>query len=272
MFSVHQMHPEAALRLALGATLGGLARQDRSLQSMIQEHRTGLVVMGTGVEYLRESSFFSGPFVGSEAGVALRDDGKLMVFRVRHSAAGEDAIAVQIFLRPIELTGGPALDALPAPVNGAVRAMFDPDEIVPKDALPTRRLGADVRRWTAGAEKIGGGRRPVFLGRGDCEFAEQWFFARLPSIVASAREHLLFDGVSGLAASADKPLAAFHGEFFRPMFFGDRGTIEVEAHRKDDRIVVVHRVLGTPIPGAGHAAETEGGTGGRLCALAVEIF
>jgi hypothetical protein len=118
----------------------------------------------------------------------------------------------------------------------------------------------------------------VFVGRGDCEFAEQWFFARLPSIVASAREHLLFDGASDLAASADRPLAAFQAEFFRPMFFGDRGTIEVAAHRKDDRIVVVHRIRGMPIPGADRAAVTDdrtetGGQGeGPLCALAVEIF
>ena len=35
MFSVHQMHPEIALRLGGSLALGGLARQGLSLQSMI---------------------------------------------------------------------------------------------------------------------------------------------------------------------------------------------------------------------------------------------
>jgi acyl-CoA thioesterase FadM len=267
MFSVHQMHPETALRLSLGAALGGLAKQERSLQNMITKHGTGLVVMGTSIDYMRELTFFSAPFVVTETTVGRRDDGKLLVFRAQHSAGGGEAVAVQIRLRPVKLSGGPALDALPAPVNHDVGALFDSDEIVPRSALPTRYLEAEARRWTAGAEKIGEGGRPFFIGRDDCEFAEQWFFARLPSIVATAREQLLLDGADYLSASAGRPLSAFHGEFFRPMFFGDRGKIETEAYRKGDQTVAVHRVRGAPVPGS------EGADGNRpLCALAVEIF
>lgn len=271
MFSVHQMHPETALRLALGAALGGLAKQGRSLQSVITEYRTGLVVMGTGIDYAGNLTFFSAPSLVTHATVGLRDDGKLLAFRVQHSAGDEDAITVRIDLRPVKLSGGPALDAVPEPVDREVRALFDPDEIVPTSALPTRGLEAETRRWVAGAEKVGEGSQSFFIGRSDCEFAEQWYFARLPSIVASAREQLLLDGATHFSASVDRPLTAFRGEFFRPMFFGDRGKVEVEAHRKGDQVFFVYRVVGTPVPGAVAGADAGGGSR-PLCALAVETF
>jgi hypothetical protein len=187
---------------------------------------------------------------------------------VRYSTGGEEAIAVQTSLRPVKLTGGAALDAVPGPMDSQVRALFDSDEIVPSSSLPTRHLAADVQRTTAGMKKIGEGGRPLFIGRSDCEFAEQWFFARLPSLAASVRERMLFDGEGYLSVTAARPITTFQGEFFRPMYFGDRGRIEAEAYRQDDRVVVVHRFLGAPIPGTDGA-----GNGDRpLCALAVETF
>src|SRR4051794_9247497 len=84
MFSVHQLHPETALRLALGAALGGLGEQRRSLQSMITEHDTALVVARVTVEYLRELTFFSASSVVSDARVSLRDDGAFLLFDVDH--------------------------------------------------------------------------------------------------------------------------------------------------------------------------------------------
>jgi len=92
MFSVHQMHPEAALRLGSSAALGGMAERGRSLQSLITEHGTGLV------------------------------------------------------------------------------------------------------------EPLGGGSHPLFVGRGDCELADQWLYARLPALVGAARD--------GGVTAPDDPVAA----------------------------------------------------------------
>lgn len=264
MFSAHQMHPETALRLAHSAGLGGLAKQDRSLQSMIGKYDTGLVIMRVSVEYRRELSFLSAPFVVSEARFSLRDDGKLIIFRVRHLVDDTESIVVETGIRPIKLTGGPAMDAVSGPVGDEVYELFDPDEIVPRRAMPTRYLQTDIDRWTAGAQSIGEGRRPLFIGRADCEFADQWLGARLPSLVATTREQLLFDGMTGLAPGVDRPITRFHGEFFRPMFFGDRGEVEVRAYQKADRTMFVYRVLGASIPGA--EADRP------MCALAVELF
>ncbi len=265
MFSVHQMHPEAALRLALSTALGGLATHHRSLQAMIGKYDTGLVLVRAGVEYRRELTFLSEPFVASEARFSLRDDGKLILFRVRHLVVDEEAIVVEIGLRPIALTGGPALDAVPAPVTEEVSALFDGDEIAPRGALPTRYLQSEVDRWTAGAEHLGAGRWPLFIGRADCEFADQWLGARLPSFVAAAREQLLFSGMTALDVCVDRPIERFQGEFFRPMFFGDQGEVEVRAYRKADRTMLVHRVLGPPVPGSAAVDRP-------VCALAVETF
>jgi hypothetical protein len=150
---------------------------------------------------------------------------------------------------------------VPAPV----RALFAPEEVLPSAELPTRRLAAAVAEWTAGAEPLGGGSGSFFVGRGDCELADQWLYARLPSLVGAAREQLLLDGAAGLADTARRPLVSFAAEYRRPMYFGDRGTVEVAAYRAGERIAVVHRVHGAAVPG-GPAADRP------LCALALEVF
>jgi acyl-CoA thioesterase FadM len=262
-FSPHQVHPETALRLSLGVTLGGLGKQGRSLQTMITKYDTALVIMGARIEYARELTFFPDASVRSEAEVGLRDDGNLLLFHVRHFAGGAPAVLVDVSLRPIALTGGPALDAVPAPVPPEVREMFDSDEIVPTSAAPARYLRAATQRLEADAERMYEGERPLFIGRTDCEFADQWLAARLPSLVASAREELLFAGAGDLAVCVERPVVSFAAEFYRPMFFGDRGQVQVTVYRTGKRTTVVHRVLGPPVPG-GYDADRP------LCALAVE--
>ena len=265
MFSVHQMHPEVALRLGISVGLGGLGRQGRGLQSMITSHGTALVVVSTEVDYLRPLTFFSATSIVTDSHISLRDDGKLLTFHVRHSVGGEDAIAVRFATRPVAVSGGPALDAVPGPVDSQVRALFAPDEIVPKRAAPTRYLKAQVQRWVMDAEQVGEGTQPLLIGRNDCELADQWLYARLPSLVATAREQLLFDGAADLSVCLSRPITRFQGEFFRPMYFGDHGRIEVKLYRRGEQTFAVHRVLGERPPGGSDEERP-------LCALAVETF
>jgi acyl-CoA thioesterase FadM len=265
MFSVHQMHPEAALRLGGSTGLGGMAERGRSLQTLVTEHGTGLVILSAEVDYVGELTFFTVPFVRTEATVRLRDDGRLLEFRIRHLAGDREAVVIRVTARPIALTGGPALDAAAAALPPAVRALFGPDELLPRAALPTRRLAAEIEWCTAGAERVGGGQRPFFVGRGDCELADQWLYARLPSLVGAAREQLLLDGEAGLADTGRRPLVRFAAEYHRPMDFGDRGTVELAAFRTGERTVVVHRVHGAGVPGGDPADRP-------LCALALEVF
>lgn len=265
MFSVHQMHPEAALRLAGSTALGGMAECGRSLQSLVTGHGTGLVILGAEVDYVGELTFFTAPFVRTEATARLRDDGRLLEFRMRHLAGPVEAVTVRVTARPIALSGGPALDATAAAVPPAVRGLFSSAELLPRAALPTRALATELERRTAGAERLGGGSRPFFVGRGDCELADQWLYARLPSLVGAAREQLLLDGTPGLADTGRLPLVRFAAEYHRPMYFGDHGTVEVAAYRAGGATVVVHRVLGAGVPGADPA-------GRPLCAVALEVF
>jgi acyl-CoA thioesterase FadM len=263
MFSVHQMHPEVALRLAGSVGLGGLARQGPSLQSMITEHGLGLVIMSAEVVYHRELTFFSAPFIASDAMVRLREDGRLLIFSMRHLLDGEEAITMQVTARPIKLSGGPALDAVPSSVNSAIRESFLADERIPTAEKPTRSLGDVLRRWSENSELLSTGKQPVFICRSDCELADQWLYARLPSLVAEARERLMFEGASELAVCAGNPLQSFRAEYFRPMYVGDEGEIEVATYRRGEQTMVVHRVFGAVVPGA---------TERPLCALAVELF
>ena len=146
MFSVHQMHPEAALRLALSVTLAGLGKQGRSVQTMITEYGTALVIVSADVDYLGELTFFPESSVIAEAAVSLREDGRLVTFRVRVAGRDTPAIGVRIGLRPIRLTGGPALDALPGPLPPSFGRCSIPTRSSPRTPCPRARC----RRTSAG--------------------------------------------------------------------------------------------------------------------------
>jgi acyl-CoA thioesterase FadM len=264
MFSVHQLHPEIALRLA-GSATAGLARLGTGLQRLITELETGLVIVSNQVTYVGPLTFFSARQISSTAAVSLRADGRLVIFDIRHLVNGEDAVAVRVVARPVRLSGGPALDAAPYTVDERVRALFDLDEIVPSETVPSRSLRGLISTVTAGATELGGGEVPVFIGRSDCEFADQWLHARLPSLVATARERLLLDGAGDLAACVQEPITEYHGEFFRPMYFGDHGRITTTAYRKGATVYAVHRVHGALPPGAAEEQRP-------LSALALETF
>ena len=223
------------------------------------------MIISAEVTYTSCLTFFSAPFISSDAWISLRDDGKLFIFDMRHLLAGEEAVVMRVTARPVKLTGGPALDAVPTAVDQGIQELFAVDELITKSAQPTRWLQARIEHWVSEAEQIGGGSRPLFIGRNDCEIADQWLYARLPSLVAAAREQLLFAGPSELAAGASRPLASFQAEYFRPLFLGDEARIELGAHARGEQTLFVYRVLGAPVPG-----DTKNER--PLCAMAMEVF
>ncbi len=263
MFSVHQLHPEVAIRYACNTAW--LALRGRNLQTLITEHRTSLVVVSNEVTYQGPLTFFSAPSITSEAAVHLRDDGRLLVFDVQHRANGRDVVSVRVRTRPVALSGGPALDATPTAVDDRIRALFTEDEIVRASSAPARALRRLVARIAAESEELGGGEVPVFIGRNDCELADQWLHARLPSLVATAREWLLLNGGADLAACVKNPISKFHGEFLRPMYFGDEGRIRTTAYRDGETVHAVHEVRGALPPDVPEDQRP-------LCALALETF
>lgn len=263
MFSPHQMHPESALRFAASAAMEALARQEMSLQSMLQKHGLGLVIVGAEVDYEGKLTFFSATSMATDSQVRLRDDGKLLLFRIRHSVADGQAISVFVRARPVKLSGGAAMDATPAAIEGALRARIAADEI--ESDVPTRVLESRIAAWVSDADELGGGEHRFFIGRSDCELADQWQFVRLPSLVATAREQLAFGGVPALSVGLRKPLQMFRGEYYRPMFLGDSGRIELNAFRRGEQTYFVYRVLGALVPGAPEDKRP-------LCAMAAEVF
>lgn len=263
MFSPYQMHPESALRLTASAAMDGLARQEMSLQWMLRKHGLGLVILGADVDYEGELTFFSATSVMTDTQIRLRDDGKVLLFRTKHSVPDGPAVSTSVRARPVKLSGGAALDATPAAIEGEPRARIAADEI--ESNVPSRVLQAQIDAWVSDADEIGHGEHRFFIGRTDCELADQWGFVRLPSIVATAREQLAFSGMRELSAGMRKPLRMFRGEYFRPMYLGDNGRIEVKAFRKGEQTYFVYRVLGALVPGAPEDKRP-------LCALAAEVF
>ena len=263
MFSAHQMHPESALRFTANAAMEALAQQDMSLQSMLQKHGLGLVIVGADVEYEGKLTFFSAITMTTETRVCLRDDGKLILFRTRHSVPNGQGISVFIRARPVKLSGGAAMDATPTAIEGELRARFAADDI--ESHVPPRVLQSRIDDWVSDADELGGGEQKFFIGRSDCEIAEQWQLIRLPSLVSRAREQLAFSGAHELLVGLSKPLQMFQGEFLRPMFLGDSGLVEPKAFRKGEQIYFVYRILGALVPNAPEEKRP-------LCGIAVEVL
>ena len=260
MFSTHQLHTEEALRIAVQTVTGHLADRGISLQGMIREHKTGLVVIHSEVTWERRFHFFTDTGMMSESQMRLRDDGKVLQFLTRISAGGEHRVTANFAVRPIRLSGGDALDAAPAQIEGVVRDNFTDDEIDP--SLHSRVLESQVEQWSAEAEDLGEASATFHIRRSDCEFADQWKFHRLPALISHARESLDLSKGKELAYGLSKPVRRFRSEWWRPMYLRDRGRVDVRVIRYREQVHFVYRVVVVGHPGGKE----------RPCAMAIESY
>ncbi len=260
MFSAHQLHGEEALRIAVQTTTGHLAKRGISLQSMLSEHQIALVVTNAVVTWAEEFDFLTDTTMVVDNEMRLRHDGKLLKFYHWISAAGQRRVSVDFAVRPIRLSGGATLDATPSAFEGALRANFSDQEI--DRTLRARALQRICSQWRADGEVLGQISTPIAIRRSDCEFADQWRFIRLPALVSDARERLGFASSGPPTYGLSRPVKTLRCEWWRPMYLGDTGRVELEVLQHAGEVHFIYQVTATD----------DGGGKERQCAIAVESY
>lgn len=234
MFSAHQLHTEEILRLAVQTSTGQLAARGISLQSAVLEHGTGLVVINSDITWERKFNFFTATSMVVDSEMRLRDDGQILHCICPISAAGKRRIDAKFSVRPVRLSGSDALDAAPARFEGPLRGNYTDDEI--DASMHSRTLQTEIDEWIDSAEVLGEHSETFRIRRTDCEFADQWKFTRLPAILSNARDELAYAGSGELSYGLSKPIKRFRSEWWRPMYLGDFGRVELQVVRHEGTV------------------------------------
>ncbi|GAB4510694.1 MAG: hypothetical protein Tsb0020_28130 [Haliangiales bacterium] len=260
MFSAHQLHGEEALRIAVQTATGHLAERGLSLQSLLSEHQIALVVTNAVVTWVEGFDFLTDTTMVVDNEMRLRHDGKLLKLCTWISAAGQRRVSVDFAVRPIRLSGGASLDATPSAFKGELRENFSDQEI--DRTLRARALQRIYSQWRAEAEVLGQISASITIRRSDCEFADQWRFIRLPALVSDARERLGFANGGALAYGLSRPVKTLRCEWWRPMYLGDAGRVDLEVLQHAGEVHFIYQVTATD----------DGGGRERQCAIAVESY
>ncbi len=260
MFSVHQIHAEEILRLSVQTCSGHFAARNMSLQWGLTEHSIGVVIIKADITWQEEFTFLSATSLHIDHEMRLKADGKVAESRSRIFAGGRECVHSFFQIQPIRLSGGAAMDATPTVFEGAVRDMWQDTEVTTE--LPSRGVAREVSRLFAKGEVLGEVIETFKIRRSDCEFADQWKFIRLPSLLSAAREELAFSQSGELAMGLSHPMKNFRSEWWHPMFLGDIGHIHLRVVRYKGEVKYAYRV----------STIEESSKKRRLCAFAIESY
>lgn len=259
-FTPLQLQPRAILALSFNGMARWLREHLVSFPELIGEHRCSLVILGAGVTYEAPLGFFDG--AAFEVRVALRilrGGTRAELTAEIHGRRGRAASA-RILLCPVRIEESTSLAATPAPLDPALLARLQQDEIDPSS--PARPLGDLKSRIEQSGEPLAVGTSDFVTHRHLCEVADQWAFFEVPGLIGAGREALAHERgveIKALRDALSRPLAQLELELMRPYFWFQPGKIETTAYRWEHRLALVHRLL-SPVPGA------------ELHGLAVEIF
>ena len=248
LFSPMQLQPRAACTLAMSGWARWLREHWVPFPRLIEDHKLGVVIAGLEVEYLRPFAFFDSDSVVATTAVTVRSNGRLLFVLARLSPPeGLDVAHVRGVLRPVTITDGVILSAVPTDLDAETLARFREDEMVSE--APGRRLQTAVGELEAGGPPLAVTSRTFRLHRNLCETADQWSAIALSDVTTEVREDLAAArsaDVPALAASLTEPMRSMKMEFRRPAFFLDEFTVECSAYAGRDAIAFVHRFCSVP--------------------------
>lgn len=244
MFTPLQFQPRSVFGLAMTGWARWMREHWVPFPRLIKEHGLGVVIAGLDLRYLRPFTFFDADAVDAEVALAVRERGDLLFLdlRVAPSEGGRDVARVTAVLRPVRISDGLVLSAIPTNLDRDVVAGFEEDEIL-STAPP--RLDSMVSELEGGDRPVAACSRTFTLHRHLCEAADQWSGIALPDLTTEVRENLIWGpgaGVPGLTAALVQPMRRIAIEFRRPAFFLDEIIAECRAYVRDDALVILHRL------------------------------
>jgi hypothetical protein len=244
-FTPLQLQPRVILSLAFNALARWLREHLVSFPRLIAEHRSSVVILGAGITYEAPCRFFDTDGLAVRATLTVRRQGSRAQLDVELGRAAR----ARILLCPVRIDEPGSLAAAPAPFEPRLLERFHPDEIDP--AAPARPLVALKEEVALSGQPLATGTHPFVVHRHLCEVADQWAFFEVPGLIGAAREALALrhaGEVPLLQHAVGNPIQRVEIELQRPYFWLQRGSVETTAHRVNDRLMLVHRML-SDVPG-----------------------
>lgn len=260
LFSVHQVHPRAALAIGQYMTWKWLFDHVAGFRSLVKRHGMNWVIVGAHVHYLA-------PFAGHDAdcfeartaGLRLCRENTVLDAPVELSAGGQVFARTRVLYRAMELGGDETLSsATPGAITGELLARFLPEERAP-ERLP-RAVPPLIETAEREGRLLAESKTSFLTHRHLCELADQWCYIELPVLASVAREALVRArgrDVPQLRHGLGRPMRSFDAEFRRPFLLFDSGRTATRAYARGEDTVFVHRLLGDRGEGVNHALAVE---------------
>jgi acyl-CoA thioesterase FadM len=251
-FSAMQLQPRTICSIGMNGWACWAREHLVPFRRMIEEHRTGVVVVRLDVRYLQPFGFFDADSIRARVAVAAVRRGVLLHLTLELSAGDRCIAEADCALRPVLIGGEGTLAAQPGNLPPELLALFPPDEIV---ALPPGRTARALAAAMRDGPQLAQAMRPLTVHRHECEVADQWSFIELAGYAAAAREALVLGARdrNDLGATLARPLRSFHLDIARPLYIFDRAEIATTAVGAGDGLRFVHEIgsgIGSQAPHA----------------------
>jgi hypothetical protein len=240
MFSPVQLHAVSLLRLGFCAGTRWMQLHAVSHRRFIREHRAGVVMWDAHLEYRAPLTFFDADELSAQAALRVRSRGGQLEGEVDFAAGLALVAKLRYIATPLALSDDPSLSGTPARLPAEVLALFRPDETEPAAAVS--RLPERIERIEQAGPAFATATTPFFIGREQCEMADQWFWPEAAALCARGRARAALTGDGRARSGLRSSLRSIHLLYRRPFFLLEAGRIETAIHQLHDGVAFVHRL------------------------------
>jgi acyl-CoA thioesterase FadM len=240
MFSPVQLHTVSLLRLGFWAATRWMQLHAVSHRRLIREHQAAVVMWDAHLEYRAPLTFFDADELNARAALRVRSRGAQLEGEVDFTAGAALVAKLRYIATPLGLSDDPSLAGTPARLPAEILALFRPDETEPGAGVS--RLPEQIERIEQAGATIATATTPFFVGREQCEMADQWFWPEAAALCARGRARAALAGDRRARSGLRSPLRSIHLIYRRPFFLLDAGRIETAIHQLGDSVAFVHRL------------------------------
>ncbi|TYT72780.1 hypothetical protein [Microcystis aeruginosa] len=246
LFTPLQMHQRELLRLGLNGWAGWLRDHLMSIQKLVENYQTSMVVAMAHLRYIKNVTFHDCETIQLVTRASCIKGGVLLEMPSSILADNQEVAQVKISLRPVTITDQVSLGAKPGRLPAEVINLFSEEEISKNLERPVQKLTKQIEEQKQG-ELIAEGRYPFQLHRYALDFADQWAFMEAAAYINASREKLVLGQGSkqpALKVGFSHPLQQIDIELHKPYFLLDEGVVDTKVYLWQHRVVFIHRLLG----------------------------
>jgi hypothetical protein len=257
-FTPLQVHCRELLQLGVTGWVGWMHANTISIQKMIAEYSSSVVVAGCSLEYTNSCLFHEADLIRTESTSRVLKKGILIEGNSTFYLGEKQFAAFKIYFRPVLIGDHNSAAAKSGSLLTNIQERFTQQER--QEILPDRYIKQHLSIIESDGKLLGTHELPIQLHRHAMDFADQWAFMESAAYCAASREQMAIkdNAAEILIKGLSDPLKAYHLDLKKPYFLLDNGLVITRAYQRGNELYFVHRLTN---------AEN-----GNLNAVAIEIF